>query len=151
MTDPSHTDKAPETLNKGRVGKPSGLGPSGFDPSRGPVIRQARAIAARHVTCADFVLEGKGDAWPEVKSAKDGLLACREITDRIRDIDYWEGCGSDLLDWVALGYVERADGSRDHNLGWRPLRDSDGSPKVGDACGSVHDSAGPKDIAKKQP
>jgi len=27
------------------------------------------------------------------------------------------------------------------------LRDSDGSPKGGDACGSVHDSAGPEDIA----
>jgi hypothetical protein len=28
------------------------------------------------------------------------------------------------------------------------LSDSDGSPKGGDACGSVHDSAGPKDIAQ---
>jgi len=35
-------------------------------------------------------------------------------------------------------------------MGWAP-RDSDGSPKGGDACGSVHDSAGPKDIAQVSP
>ena len=29
----------------------------------------------------------------------------------------------------------------------QPASDSDGSPEGGDACGSVHDSAGPKDIA----
>ena len=46
---------------------------------------------------------------------------CVEVVNRIRNIDYWEGSGNDLIDWVTLGYVEDGRGRRQPNPHWEPL------------------------------
>jgi hypothetical protein len=67
----------------------------------------------------------------------------QEIIERIRDVDYWDGNGSDLLDWVTLGYVERGDGRLEDNPGWAPFScDSRSKPDRATTAqtGVVHES-----------
>lgn len=62
-------------------------------------------------------------SWLPTRAA-DLIRQQNEAIERIRGIDYWDGSGNDLLDWVTLGYVERGDGRREINRRCKPLCDS---------------------------
>jgi hypothetical protein len=48
------------------------------------------------------------------------MTRAEEIVERIRGIDYWEGNGNDLIDWVEKGYVDHGD-RIERNPRWIPL------------------------------
>jgi hypothetical protein len=52
---------------------------------------------------------------------REPFIAERVIVQRISEIDYWDGNGNDLLDWVTRGYIEHGDGTREVNHKWTPL------------------------------
>jgi hypothetical protein len=109
-----------------------GLGPTGFDPSR---IMQ------------EFYLSRYYE--PKAERPADNVQAAIEFTIdhylcRMHGLDPAERIGLHASRMLKLApragvYV---------GIRIEPARDSDGSPKGGDACGSVHDSAGPKGIAQ---
>lgn len=100
-------------------------GTSEFDPSRvsealirlrdsqGVVVEGVRSSVAFDVLCE--VLIGGHDALAELARAK-------EVIERVRDIDYWEGNGEQLLDWVTQGYTEDGRGHKTFNSRWTPFR-----------------------------
>lgn len=73
---------------------------------------------------------------PEVKdwsNAERGkfhtLTREREIIERISNIDYWEGNGEQLLDWVEKGSYEGGNGRVYHDQSWTPLASDLAQPK----------------------
>jgi NTP pyrophosphatase (non-canonical NTP hydrolase) len=140
----------------------SGLGPSGDDPARGAFAFGDDiwpGMAKLNEECGEVIqVIGKFMMTHGNAAHWDGDLR-KKLVEEL----------GDLL--AAIGFVakygltedeERAIQSR-VDLKWikfeawhedfdadppPPLSDSDGSPEGGDACGSVHDSAGPQDIAR---
>lgn len=140
---------------------PTGLAPSGFDPSRrieDAIASLGKRVEARRKAMgltleqvAERAGMSKSYVW-EIENGKNKNPTIRTAWQLggalgwtlSEVVGVWEH--SDLLHPEAMRIAVQVD--------WllRPttaLRDSDGSPKGGDAeGGSVHDSAGPKGIAQ---
>jgi hypothetical protein len=199
--------RVPDGTGLSQAEPQEGLGPSGFDPSRGDLVTQAEFERFNHptkhwwgikntqrhsVTIAfgDILRRqyeagaplaeiarfwGKGEHVIRNAMKAAGVVFTGSTRDRdmarVRQVVALRNAGKTLREiGEAFGISrERArqilasEGCEGANLrrvsterllaeltrrGLTTARDSDGSPKGGDACGSVHDSAGPKDIAR---
>jgi transcriptional regulator with XRE-family HTH domain len=152
--------RVPEGTGLSQAEPQERLVPSGFDPSRN--IEEAIATMGRRVEARRKVMGltleqvaqrsglAKSYVW-EIENGKNKNPTIRTAWHLAGALGWtlsevigvWEH--SSLLHPEAMKIAVQVD--------WllRPkfaLSDSDGSPKGGDACGSVHDSAGPKDIAR---
>jgi hypothetical protein len=136
-----------------------GLGPSGFDPSRGDIFVQPGVpMTAR--TAYRYDGEPEREYWT-VGDYDDGPVDKGSAEVEIVEVVATQHCGTLVAyrrrfidpEGEPVGQSRRKVSNlaslRAYLKRWKfARRDSDGSPKGGDACGSVHDSAGPKDIAQ---
>lgn len=140
-----------EAVQDGRVvptglsqAEPSGLGPSGFDPSRVKPCFEARQSLA---------MPWVWEVWDIEHPAPGNHFPVITVDSRGASDDFHEAYARICVDALNGRYAAEAHAYRQREAEFFRdeaafLRDSDGSPKGGDACGSVHDSAGPKDIAQ---
>jgi hypothetical protein len=133
MTDARMTQDEGASFGPGsREPSPSVSAASGFDPSR---ITQ------------EFYLSRYYE--PKAERPADNVQAAIEFTIDRFYVDLRELSPAEMVGVLATRILSAAQRAGLYvGIKIEPARDSDGSPKGGDACGSVEDdSAGPKDIA----
>lgn len=135
---------------------PAGLGRSGFDPSRVEIISLGRAKGEPAVECGrKRWIEIFGSYEPRARQHAANLAGHNWDVLLIDDTVFLMSWYGNNGHWMGrdgrtiMASAEWTNGLYDtsQHPKKRLFRDSDGSPQGGDACGSVHDSAGPQDIA----